>query len=151
MVTFDGSTWSTPVSAFPGVDGFAHLHISCASSSFCMLMGSSSWVMYDGHSWSPMAEVPSGSDGSATSVNSVWCASTSFCVAVSGPDALTYDGTGWSPAVDIDSLGVGVYGTLKWSRVLPPPSVPQSMVPATSLLTMGANGPLPWKLASPQS
>jgi hypothetical protein len=112
-VTYDGSTWSPPVAAFHSADGLARLSISCASRSFCMLMGSSSWSAYDGRSWSPETDDPTGSDGGAAFVSSVSCVSPSFCVAVSGPDALSYDGSGWSAAVNIDTLGANLFGTLE--------------------------------------
>ncbi|MHB1569375.1 MAG: hypothetical protein ACYC0H_09235, partial [Solirubrobacteraceae bacterium] len=87
--------WSAP----SPIEPYNNLSVSCASSSFCVAVGSTSGDVYtyDGGGWSKPSLIDPGG------LTSVSCASSSFCVAVDrGGDVLIYNGGGWSAPSPID-------------------------------------------------
>lgn len=74
--TYDGTSWSAPVSVMDQVYGEG---LSCTSATFCMAVqsyGSPLWSMFDGTTWSAPATVPG-----ATALASLACATPTFCIA----------------------------------------------------------------------
>lgn len=69
-MTYDGTTWSTPVS----IDAGYLVEVSCASTTLCVASDSSGGVVtYDGSTWTPLALGTGSVEAS--------CASSAFCVA----------------------------------------------------------------------
>ena len=88
---FAAGQWSAPDLVDPAV---APESVSCASSSFCLAVGSggadlASVAVYNGSTWSE-ASLVDASDG----LSSVSCVSSSFCMAMDGSGgALIYNGS----------------------------------------------------------
>lgn len=106
-LVYNGSTWSAPEPATPGNSAF---NVSCASSTFCVVTGTSGFSIYNGSSWTPPRYLGSNDD---ISLGAVSCVSATFCAAVTqaaGANGLpvqgisTYNGRGWSAA---DNIGLG--------------------------------------------
>ncbi len=96
--TFNGSSWTTSISADPSGYGFESL--SCTSSSFCMAGGGGNGIYeYNGSTWTKMESLSSLDAGIQVS-----CSSSSSCVAVDGGgNTYTFNGTAWSSALGISS------------------------------------------------
>jgi hypothetical protein len=104
IFTYNGSSWSGPVSAdpssvSPGVDG-GLTAVSCPSVSFCVAVDASgSAVTYNGRSWSDPAQLDM-----TTGLAAVSCASDTFCVALNDlGEALTFQSRSWSSPRAIDT------------------------------------------------
>jgi hypothetical protein len=99
VVTYDGSSWSSP----DEINAGNMTSVSCPTSSFCAAVTfGGEVVIYDGSSWSS----PEGVDA-AGALNSVSCPTASFCVAVDEyGNVLTYNGSSWSSS---ESINGGAY------------------------------------------
>jgi hypothetical protein len=121
VLTWNGRTWSVPALPTPissGTLGILELvglpeiaGISCASSTFCVVVGPSGAVnTFDGKSWSkPEAiDTSSSQQGNHDGLTAVSCPSVRFCLAVDDLGrALSYNGTSWSQPHIVDpTLGL---------------------------------------------
>ena len=134
VLTYDGSTWSSPDNISGGHDLSS---VSCATASYCAAVSDENGnvLIYDGSSWSSQHNV----DSSGGGVDSISCPTASFCVAVDDSgNALTYNGASWSSANRID---MGTYGLQSVScptatfcaAVSPSEAYTYPSVPATTL------------------
>ena len=97
VLTFNGTSWSSPTSIDPG-NGLNS--VSCASASFCAAVDDNGNVLtFNGTSWSsPTSIAPTGNF-----LDSVSCPSATFCVAAdSSGNVRTFNGTSWSSPTMID-------------------------------------------------
>jgi hypothetical protein len=91
---YDGSTWTTRQAT--GIQT-PRGGISCASSTFCVVVGYEYVAVYDGTAWSEQHRV------TEDPITAVDCASSSFCVVSdAGHHVLTYDGSTWSQSIIVD-------------------------------------------------
>jgi hypothetical protein len=97
VVTYNGQTWSPPVTIDPGTNGLDAL--SCASKNFCMAVdGSGNAIRYNGTTWSTPQTIDKGNY-----LESISCRSAQLCQAVdSAGNLLTYQNGSWRPPVSID-------------------------------------------------
>ena len=95
-VTYDGTSWSSPVSIDPGNPLSS---VSCPSTSFCAATDyDGNALTYDGTSWSLPLSIDPGN-----SLSSVSCPSTSFCVTTDNDgNAVTYSDASWSAPLEVD-------------------------------------------------
>jgi hypothetical protein len=101
-LTYDGTSWSAPVS----IDGETWLtSVSCTSSSFCAAVDQrGNALTYNGSSWSAPNDIDGTGDVIPDGFTSVSCPASSFCAAVDQRgNALTYNGSSWSAPASIDS------------------------------------------------
>ncbi|MGA2530491.1 MAG: Ig-like domain-containing protein [Acidimicrobiales bacterium] len=100
VLTYDGSSWSSPVSVDSGLTG-----VSCPTATFCVAVGYLGDVFtYNGGSWSSPVNIDP-STGGAIGM-SVSCPTANFCAVVdSNGDVITYKGSSWSSPVQTDSKG----------------------------------------------
>ena len=82
---FDGTTWGAPVST-----GVVEGRLSCASTSFCMVVGGGSYNVFNGAAWSSSRAAPLGA-----TFNDVDCAAPSHCVALTNGSARSFDAGVW--------------------------------------------------------
>jgi hypothetical protein len=95
MPVFNGSSWAPSPAGGPGLDD--PVAVSCASTSFCALIGTNGELgSFNGTTIQWGTSTIGGS--------AVACASSSFCAAVSGRNATTYDGSSWHK-VTVDPAG----------------------------------------------
>ena len=124
-VTYDGQSWSPPVSIGPE----GTYRVSCPTVTFCAAAGAGGTVgsaiavgTFDGRSWSTL-EIP-GSGALDNRVLDVSCATPKFCVVVNlDGHASTFDGQRWSSAP-----GTGPQGMISVSC----PSTPFCLAVTTS-------------------
>ena len=105
-VKYNGSTWSSPVLADPGLDpanSKSLSKVSCASTTFCVAVDTlGRAVKFNGTTWSaPVAT-------NITGPSAISCNSSTFCVVVGVPgfpdfsgQAVKFNGTTWSAPVDL--------------------------------------------------
>lgn len=90
-VTFDGSSWSAPVSV---TSTASLLAVSCASSSWCLAVGGGQHAhdafVYDAGSWAPSP------GASKILLNHVSCVSDTWCMATGGRFAVELSGSTWA-------------------------------------------------------
>lgn len=94
IYSYNGATWSGPVTAAPALIGPGAISVSCASPVLCAAIptAASQVVTGAGQSWSP-PETLTG----ATGLGAVGCAPTGYCAAVDAEgNAFSYSGGGWS-------------------------------------------------------
>ena len=102
--TFNGTSWSNPVSVDPQA-GFNS--VSCVSSSFCIAVDTSGQALsYNGTSWSSPTVIDS--NPGYYGVMSVSCVSSSFCMAVDDNGQAIYYGSSWRSPSMIDPAGNGL-------------------------------------------
>jgi hypothetical protein len=91
-VTYNGSTFSSPLTIDSGEEGEYEQSVSCSSTTFCAAVNyEGEETTFDGSSWSEPTTIDD------TSLLAVSCSSSDFCVAVDdNGDALTYDGSDWA-------------------------------------------------------
>ncbi len=107
---YDGSSWSTPKSVDPEINGNGTTAtISCPTTAFCMVVDSVGYATeYSSGTWG----TPSLIDGqgsanqfqNAVAIDSVSCTSATFCAAVDqNGDAMMFNGTAWTAPAFVDS------------------------------------------------
>lgn len=107
-LTYDGTSWSTPIALEPhnSTDGSGVLtSVSCPSASFCVAVDNAGNAIHytGGGSWSTPTNIDGTDVRGVSYLAAVSCPSASFCVAVDwGGRALTYDGSSWSAPSTID-------------------------------------------------
>ena len=104
VLTYNGSSWSSPVSIDPSGGGLSSL--SCPTASFCVAADVSGNVLtYNGSSWSSPDSINFG----YAVLTSVSCPTANFCAAMDGRgDIFTYNGSVWSSFNTIDPSGIQV-------------------------------------------
>jgi hypothetical protein len=99
MTTFNGQTWSAPMSV-TGSGGFIP-DLSCPSASFCAATTNTGVAFYRGTAWNASRKTP------LTLPRAISCTSSTFCLAADGAagSAITYNGRTWSAPVSFDTKG----------------------------------------------
>ena len=105
-LTWNGTSWSRPVTIDPGGYRVELTSVSCPTTSFCAAVDTLGRALtWNGHAWS----APQGIDPRGAGMESVSCPTSGYCVAVDGNGrALTWNGTSWSAPVLIDGTGYGL-------------------------------------------
>jgi len=112
LTTYNGTTWSDPTAVASAIQS-----ISCVAPSFCMAMGGTDFLIYNGTAWTAPSNFGGASSvNSENSVDSVSCPSPSFCAAVGWyvTESTTtsyagygyadiYDGTSWSAPINLNT------------------------------------------------
>lgn len=102
VLTYNGTTWSTPIS----IDGGGGLAaVSCASTTFCVAVSASGdYVAYNGAGWSLPQAIDAGGDGFVA----ISCPTAAFCMALDYRGrSLTYNGSTWSSPANTSVGGNG--------------------------------------------
>ncbi len=107
---YDGSSWSTPKSVDPEINGNGTTAtISCPTTTFCMVVDSMGYVVEEsGGTWSAPVLIDGGGNANngqnAVAIDSVSCTSATFCAAVDqNGDAMMFNGTAWTAPAFVDS------------------------------------------------
>lgn len=97
---YDGTSWTAQASLV--YQSGHYPRVSCASTSFCVVVGSTGYRTFDGTGWSAEQTVVPFVYHQVTGLT---CASASFCLAVTDLDSVyEFDGTGWSAPLSIAGL-----------------------------------------------
>lgn len=100
---YDGTSWTAQASLV--YQWGRYPRVSCASTSFCLVVGSIGYRTFDGTGWSAEQPFQPAQPSYDDQVIGLTCVSASFCMAVTVFNRVyRFDGTGWSAPLSIAGL-----------------------------------------------